>query len=110
MIRRPPRSTLFPYTTLSRSAQHELTGEFLLPAGGDHRLADPNRLLETARPREDERVIDVDHGRAVLVPGRVDGRPPSLDHRHGSGGVPKLPPAECRPRPAAGECMSVQPQ
>src|SRR5256884_9932705 len=26
MIRRPPRSTLFPYTTLFRSRQHELAG------------------------------------------------------------------------------------
>src|SRR3712207_9092001 len=26
MIRRPPRSTLFPYTTLFRSARHEMTG------------------------------------------------------------------------------------
>src|SRR3989442_9910331 len=103
MIRRPPRSTLFPYTTLSRSAQHELTGEFLLPAGGDHRLADPNRLLETASPREDERVIDVDDGRAVLVPGRVDGRPPSLDHRQGSGRVPELGEGEGRQGAGAGE-------
>src|SRR5256885_5210717 len=30
MIRRPPRSTLFPYTTLFRSAQHEHRGQ----AGG----------------------------------------------------------------------------
>src|SRR5688572_32305931 len=27
MIRRPPRSTLFPYTTLFRSAGHRLAGE-----------------------------------------------------------------------------------
>src|SRR2546426_9314747 len=27
MIRRPPRSTLFPYTTLFRSARHVLQGE-----------------------------------------------------------------------------------
>src|ERR1022692_5198505 len=32
MIRRPPRSTLFPYTTLFRSAQAELP-----PRGGTHR-------------------------------------------------------------------------
>src|SRR2546427_7184269 len=30
MIRRPPRSTLFPYTTLFRSACHEL-GSFYVP-------------------------------------------------------------------------------
>src|SRR5260221_2014112 len=27
MIRRPPRSTLFPYTTLFRSVSHELSGQ-----------------------------------------------------------------------------------
>ena len=29
MIRRPPRSTLFPYTTLFRSAQYPIALEFL---------------------------------------------------------------------------------
>src|SRR3712207_7685821 len=49
MIRRPPRSTLFPYTTLFRSA--DLTAELvddLLPRGGELLLAaghDPGRLL-----------------------------------------------------------------
>src|SRR2546425_1551885 len=38
MIRRPPRSTLFPYTTLFRSNPPEL------PLGGD-------RLPDTVRPR-----------------------------------------------------------
>src|SRR3712207_7503665 len=28
MIRRPPRSTLFPYTTLFRSRQHEISGSY----------------------------------------------------------------------------------
>src|SRR4051812_49950821 len=41
MIRRPPRSTLFPYTTLFRSTQHEqLLGEFPL-----ERFDLPARLL-----------------------------------------------------------------
>src|SRR3712207_6886979 len=34
MIRRPPRSTLFPYTTLFRSPQMQT----LLPSQGNHRL------------------------------------------------------------------------
>src|SRR2546427_4920803 len=38
MIRRPPRSTLFPYTTLFRSHRHVVRGQD--PAGG-HRGADP---------------------------------------------------------------------
>src|SRR5688572_32308319 len=42
MIRRPPRSTLFPYTTLFRSQLEEPCPE-LVPAGG--------RQLEPGRPR-----------------------------------------------------------
>src|SRR5690242_21629941 len=45
MIRRPPRSTLFPYTTLFRSQLHGVAAEFGLAAAhrseihGDHVLA-----------------------------------------------------------------------
>src|SRR3989449_7378737 len=34
MIRRPPRSTLFPYTTLFRSMERNLTETFCCGAGG----------------------------------------------------------------------------
>src|SRR5258707_9561657 len=37
MIRRPPRSTLFPYTTLFRS-QRNLAGDLILDVGGIFRL------------------------------------------------------------------------
>src|SRR3712207_8349047 len=56
MIRRPPRSTLFPYTTLFRSVRHEVAGEELPqrvgrrgppvaehPQVGDRRGAAPDR-------------------------------------------------------------------
>src|SRR3712207_8710159 len=43
MIRRPPRSTLFPYTTLFRSKAQQL-----LARSEEHRAADP-AVLETAR-------------------------------------------------------------
>src|SRR3712207_7176976 len=46
MIRRPPRSTLFPYTTLFRSeaAAEELLQEFAVRfLRGDFRRADPQR-------------------------------------------------------------------
>src|SRR5688572_33071797 len=33
MIRRPPRSTLFPYTTLFRSPAGRITGALIAPAG-----------------------------------------------------------------------------
>src|SRR3712207_8190322 len=53
MIRRPPRSTLFPYTTLFRSA-----------AGHDVEAAPHERLGERARVRDDLG--------AVLLEGRVE--------------------------------------
>src|SRR5256885_12635411 len=43
MIRRPPRSTLFPYTTLFRSQQKfasRVSGQRNCGAGNDHRCAD----------------------------------------------------------------------
>src|SRR3712207_7203290 len=58
MIRRPPRSTLFPYTTLFRSADHRLGdvgGERLLRAvGGRERLQprDPLRRVQPLRSEE----------------------------------------------------------
>src|SRR3712207_7458290 len=66
MIRRPPRSTLFPYTTLFRSAHralptglaagHRVPGERLLPhpdrRDGGHRV--PDRAVGLS-PREDRK-------------------------------------------------------
>src|SRR2546427_5966558 len=45
MIRRPPRSTLFPYTTLFRSLHHRP------PPGGDERLARGRRLRARLQTR-----------------------------------------------------------
>src|SRR5260370_2260902 len=67
MIRRPPRSTLFPYTTLFRSAIERL--------GEVDRVAD--RLLCFARKTEDEVGMD-DQTEVVAVldevAGTLDGR------------------------------------
>src|SRR3712207_7140895 len=55
MIRRPPRSTLFPYTTLFRSPAHEvaeLAGDLLpeLVVGRvEHELVDPQQELAQLR-------------------------------------------------------------
>src|SRR3712207_7451929 len=46
MIRRPPRSTLFPYTTLFRSAEVALAGELQLVR---HRVQRFDRLGERGR-------------------------------------------------------------
>src|SRR2546430_12198962 len=47
MIRRPPRSTLFPYTTLFRSHDPQERPERTAPV-------DPGRLLELGRDGEEE--------------------------------------------------------
>src|SRR3712207_8831977 len=50
MIRRPPRSTLFPYTTLFRSPARVVQLEFMHPGGGDAAVrplaADREALLD----------------------------------------------------------------
>src|SRR5437762_4772420 len=62
MIRRPPRSTLFPYTTLFRSHPHALRDHHVVPddrAGGDraagiehHPVADLRDLVLVPRSEE----------------------------------------------------------
>ena len=61
MIRRPPRSTLFPYTTLFRSAAVDV--------GGDNGGA-----------RVDEAAQGAGDGGAVLLIDAVTGRPVTLDY------------------------------
>src|SRR3712207_7227429 len=57
MIRRPPRSTLFPYTTLFRS--------------------DPGRILDAhPRPSSGAEPAHADRGRSPADPGGPGGRPP----------------------------------
>src|SRR5258708_29558880 len=54
MIRRPPRSTLFPYTTLFRSQDHWPTSAFLQPVAAG--LLDLGLLLRAGRrPSPDRR-------------------------------------------------------
>src|SRR2546430_5942978 len=58
MIRRPPRSTLFPYTTLFRS---DSAGEFQRgPGGGSHGHRDRSALRETlAAGRSEEHTSEL---------------------------------------------------
>src|SRR3712207_7923729 len=51
MIRRPPRSTLFPYTTLFRSARRLLPQRHLLPPGGAGGVPAALRRQAALRPR-----------------------------------------------------------
>src|SRR2546430_12590843 len=55
MIRRPPRSTLFPYTTLFRSAVGEVNGHAVLHPG----LADRYPVRVLARLRSEEHTSEL---------------------------------------------------
>src|SRR2546427_729211 len=75
MIRRPPRSTLFPYTTLFRSQCRELPGSKLVRLGPDlmhaerdnadahrtHRETDRNALARRCRARSEEHRLNSSH-------------------------------------------------
>src|SRR4051794_41342003 len=60
MIRRPPRSTLFPYTTLFRSAQGGLPGH-RAPWGGapDRGHGDPARAQRVGAARSEEHTSEL---------------------------------------------------
>src|SRR5690242_21027427 len=69
MIRRPPRSTLFPYTTLFRSGHRRLG-----PAGvGDGRILDPvmqvvfEGLGEVVGPHERASLLQVARGEPLVT-------------------------------------------
>src|SRR3712207_7672521 len=78
MIRRPPRSTLFPYTTLFRShpLQHRRDAEPQRPSGDPARLA----LRTAVRP--------ADHGSSrvptagAVLPGGLDRKSTRLNSSH----------------------------
>src|SRR2546427_12025377 len=75
MIRRPPRSTLFPYTTLFRSRVHTDRGEVTATLRGRLKHQDGDRVVAGD-------VVDLDvptggeggGGRATIVGGRRGGR------------------------------------
>src|SRR2546422_7937680 len=50
MIRRPPRSTLFPYTTLFRSLDHRAVGGAEAPVDEGRAAVHENRLRDDFRP------------------------------------------------------------
>src|SRR3712207_2037803 len=78
MIRRPPRSTLFPYTTLFRSDGHAGLGEDLpdrLLAVGDRRLVEERDLLEEAVEPALDDLRQRALGLALLARGRLGDLP-----------------------------------
>src|SRR3712207_9374125 len=62
MIRRPPRSTLFPYTTLFRSISHSSTERVFLPDAA----ITTDYLLDLTAGLVENLVVDVDRMRANL--------------------------------------------
>src|SRR3712207_9563745 len=71
MIRRPPRSTLFPYTTLFRSEEFILAPLAFAPAGHqkDHALRDALDLVEGVAHQDDsEPQIGVEFPDEILDP------------------------------------------
>src|SRR5687768_18110392 len=69
MIRRPPRSTLFPYTTLFRSSQHGphpapwgIHGRSPDPRRRGGRRADPGRVGGPQRPDRKSTRLNSSHG------------------------------------------------
>src|SRR3712207_7115190 len=56
MIRRPPRSTLFPYTTLFRSARECQSADLLVALRGDGQAAGRDRTVGHLRDRKSTRL------------------------------------------------------
>src|SRR6266496_5426608 len=109
MIRRPPRSTLFPYTTLFRSrAGDSLIGLALDVRGGRRRAPAQRQQLMPPRPQGLDRAgnRDVVPGDGVDQLGPTDkGRPGIGPLEIGPGGALRrkrvglvLKPADCDPR------------
>src|SRR2546429_3946550 len=80
MIRRPPRSTLFPYTTLFRSRRNVLFVEHRLPG-----RAVVGRLPHSAGSGADVHDIRIafDHGEVVNAPAHQDRKSTRLNSSHG---------------------------
>src|SRR3989449_4179316 len=101
MIRRPPRSTLFPYTTLFRSglvnliAGQEVAPEFLQGA------VTPQALAETILPLLDPAGAPARRQRPGLAPGRGRLGPPGGAAR---GGAPAAGGVRGGGGPRAGAC------
>src|SRR3712207_7250044 len=86
MIRRPPRSTLFPYTTLFRSLVPEHGEEFVLGAVGRFGLP-PRRLGVGEQPRVVQRQRGaapefLDQGAVVLAERAADRKSTRLNSSH----------------------------
>src|SRR3712207_8888939 len=72
MIRRPPRSTLFPYTTLFRSlVVHELVHSSIHPALGRHPGVNRSFAVGALALRAYLAALEEEHGTRPVVPVRA---------------------------------------
>src|SRR2546423_11624887 len=78
MIRRPPRSTLFPYTTLFRSLRFQLRAEFLDHRPDGHRHGVSQHAQAVANDLRLDRGHDVEVHRGGLA--RLDAPERSEEH------------------------------
>src|SRR3712207_7336058 len=77
MIRRPPRSTLFPYTTLFRSGP---AGELLV--GGRDQTVDAVRAVRLGQRVDVARAVGEDLRHLLPARGRVDRKSTRLNSSH----------------------------
>src|SRR2546422_10982723 len=75
MIRRPPRSTLFPYTTLFRSMSTDV------PPGENSYVIDAEDAAEMARLLEQDRLLT--QGMGGIFPENTDRKSTRLNSSHG---------------------------
>src|SRR2546430_7564978 len=86
MIRRPPRSTLFPYTTLFRSTRAEGGGGAFADADGGKRCRHPalqaDSTLDHAARRRAVRALVRRRGLSRRSPGQADRKSTRLNSSH----------------------------
>src|SRR5205809_5702562 len=94
MIRRPPRSTLFPYTTLFRSVLARIDGDefaVLMPGADEGAAAAAVTRLLTAMERDRKSTrLNSSHGYSSYAVFRLKKKNPTLGH---------LPPSRTGTRP-----------
>src|SRR3712207_7488216 len=82
MIRRPPRSTLFPYTTLFRSAGRLQELRQQVEAGGLARAVGADQAVDAAAPDPQVHVAHSDEAQELLrQPGRSEEHTSELQSR-----------------------------
>src|SRR2546425_9608483 len=95
MIRRPPRSTLFPYTTLFRSLEASREMEQRIPGGRDVERVEPGLPSDGRELRACVSAIRPSQAGAVQL--RAEGAPTRRDERQRLPGSPDGPPDRVGP-------------